>query len=302
MPAMLNRSVPHDSQAPALVFQSVSVFYGNTPALEDISFQLDRGAQVAVVGPNGAGKSTLFNIIAGITKPDQGDVHIYGSGPDGHICVGYVPQRNRIDWRFPVTVSDVVMMGRIGQIGLFRWPRRGDWAMVESALAQVGMADFAKRQIGELSGGQQQRVFLARALAQEAELLMLDEPLTGLDMPSQQAILEILEDLSRQGITTLVATHDINSAAAQFATMMLINRRMIAYGSPQEVLTHGALTEAFGAHFHLVRDEEGEVILGDAGCVGGHPPVEPLLGRRESAAAPLLSNEEAAILTRKGKR
>jgi len=302
MPTMLNRSVPHDSQAPALVFQSVSVFYGNTPALEDISFELDRGAQVAVVGPNGAGKSTLFNIIAGITQPDQGDVHIYGSGPDGHICVGYVPQRNRIDWRFPVTVSDVVMMGRIGQIGLLRWPRRGDWAMVESALEQVGMADFAKRQIGELSGGQQQRVFLARALAQEAELLMLDEPLTGLDIPSQQAILTILDDLCRQGITTLVATHDLNSAAAQFSTMMLINRRLIGYGPPQEVLTHDALTEAFGTHFHLVRDEEGEVILGDAGCDGGHAPVEPLLGQSESGKAPILSNEDAAILSRRGNR
>ena len=302
MPRLFATQTTHDSQAPALAFQSVSVFYGNTPALEDISFQLDRGAQVAVVGPNGAGKSTLFNIIAGITKPDQGDVHIYGSGPDGHICVGYVPQRNRIDWRFPVTVSDVVMMGRIGQIGLFRWPRRGDWARVESALEQVGMADFAKRQIGELSGGQQQRVFLARALAQEAELLMLDEPLTGLDMPSQQAILGILDELGERGITTLIATHDLSSAAAQFSTMMLINRRLIAYGPPQEVLTHEALTEAFGAHFHLVRDEEGEVILGDAGCAGGHTPVEPLLGQGKSGATPVLSDEEAAILSRKGDR
>lgn len=301
MPTLFVKQTPHDSQAPSLEFESVSVLYGNTPALEAVSFRLEAGAQVAVVGPNGAGKSTLFNVIAGITAPDAGTVRIYGSGPGGHICIGYVPQRNRIDWRFPVTVGDVVLMGRVGQMGLLRWPRRSDWDRVGQALAQVGMDAYAKRQIGELSGGQQQRVFLARALAQEAELLLLDEPLTGLDMPSQEAILAILEDLRRGGITTLIATHDLNSAAQRFSTLMLLNRRIIAAGSPQEVLTHEALTAAFGAHFHLVQDEEGTVLLADTGCSGGQPPVEPVLGRVDRGET-LLGNEEPAILRREERR
>jgi ABC-type Mn2+/Zn2+ transport system ATPase subunit len=174
MPSLFYPKELHQAGAPALRLEDVSVRYNGTPALEDVSLQIGRGEQVAVVGPNGAGKSTLFNVIAGIVRPTRGTVSVYGSGPSGHICVGYVPQRNRIDWRFPVTVADTVMMGRIGRIGLFRWPRRQDRERVDQALEQVGMHPFARRQIGELSGGQQQRVFLARALAQEAELLLLD--------------------------------------------------------------------------------------------------------------------------------
>ena len=180
MTAILNRPAKHDIHAPTLALTNVSVNYDGIQALEQISLEIQHGAQVAVVGPNGAGKSTLFNVIAGIVKPQTGDVRIYGTGPNRHICVAYVPQRNRIDWRFPVSVTDVVMMGRIGRMGLFRWPARNDRRQVAAALTQVGMQDFANRQIGELSGGQQQRVFLARAIAQEAELLLLDEPLAGL--------------------------------------------------------------------------------------------------------------------------
>lgn len=257
---------PHDPTLPSIQLHQVTAVYDGVMALDQISFALAQGDQVAVVGPNGAGKSTLFNIIAGTRKPTQGSVTIYGSGPQGHICVGYVPQRNRIDWRFPVTVYDVVMMGRVGKIGLLRWPRPQDRAIVDAALARVGMAAFAKRQIGELSGGQQQRVFLARALAQEAELLLLDEPLTGLDLPSQETILTLLAELRQQGVTVLVATHDLNQAAEQFAKVMLLNRRLVALGTPREVLTPALLSQAYGSQLHVVHSAAGDLLLTDSCC------------------------------------
>jgi manganese/iron transport system ATP-binding protein len=268
----------HPKGAPALILDHVSVQYDGIPALEDISLRIGRGEQVAVVGPNGAGKSTLFNVIAGIVRTRRGTVKVYGSGPGRHICVGYVPQRNRIDWRFPVTVADTVMMGRIGRIGLFRWPRKQDRERVAQALEQVGMSDFAHRQIGELSGGQQQRVFLARALAQEAELLLLDEPLSGLDMPSQEAILQILADLRRAGITMLVATHDLNQAAEQFPLLLLLNRRVAAFGAPDAVLKPEILSAAYGSQVHIIHGQNGEMLITDTCCSGGHVPVDVALG------------------------
>ncbi|HXF61199.1 MAG TPA: metal ABC transporter ATP-binding protein [Caldilineaceae bacterium] len=283
MPGLFTHPAIHDQSAPTLALHGVSVFYDGRLALEDITFQVQQGEQVAVVGPNGAGKSTLFNVVAGILKPQQGSVRIYGSGPRGHTCVSYVPQRNRIDWRFPVTVADVVLMGRIGKIGLLRRAKRQDWEQVEAALAQVEMLPLAHRQIGELSGGQQQRVFLARALAQEAELVLLDEPLSGLDLPSQEAILRILAQLRGQGITLLVATHDLSQAAEQFDRMMLLNRRIIAYGPPGEVLTPEHLTRAYGGQMHVVHTQAGDVVVTDTCCGGGEPPVESLVGTEELA-------------------
>jgi manganese/iron transport system ATP-binding protein len=274
----------------------VSVHYDSVPALEQVSFQVQRGDQVAIVGPNGAGKSTLFNVIAGIVKPNQGTVRIFGSGPKGHICIGYVPQRNRIDWRFPVNVADVVMMGRTSQIGLFKWPKHADHAAVKAALEQVDLLPLAHRQIGELSGGQQQRVFLARALAQEAELLLLDEPLSGLDLPSQEAILNILVRLSQQGLTLLVATHDLNQAAEIFPKMLLLNRRLIAYGPPEHVLTAEALRSAYGGQVQVVPGAEGNLIVTDNCCGGGLPPVPVLVGS-EARPGPLLVAEPADILS-----
>jgi manganese/iron transport system ATP-binding protein len=259
----------HDDGVPLLHLQNVTVTYGNATALHRVSLEVYPGDQVAVVGPNGAGKSTLFNVIAGIVKPTSGSVRIGGSGPASHICVGYVPQRNRIDWRFPVTVSDVVMMGRVGKIGLLRWPGRRDRELVQSALEQVGMQGFARRQIGELSGGQQQRVFLARVLAQEAELLLMDEPLSGLDMPSQEAILAILESLRQRRITVLIATHDLNQAAEHFPRMALLNHRLVAYGPPAQVLTPEHLMLAYGSQLHIVHSENGDLVLTDSCCGEG---------------------------------
>jgi ABC-type Mn2+/Zn2+ transport system ATPase subunit len=263
---------PHVPTAASVQLREVTATYAGITALDNLSFTLNQGDQVAVVGPNGAGKSTLFNLIARIIQPVRGQVNIYGSGPEGHICVGYVPQRNRLDWRFPVTVADVVMMGRVGKIGLFRWPRRQDRELVDQALARVGMQSLANRQIGELSGGQQQRVFLARALAQEAELLLLDEPLTGLDQPSQEAILDLLAQLREQRVTVLVATHDLNQAAEHFAKVMLLNRRLIALGTPQEVLTPNFLSLAYGNQLHVVHGAQGDLILADTCCGDGHEP------------------------------
>jgi ABC-type Mn2+/Zn2+ transport system ATPase subunit len=275
---LFSRAIPHDPTAPPLELEGVSVHYEGNRALDNVSLRVGRGERVAVVGPNGAGKSTLFNVITGIMKPQQGLVHIAGSGPAGHICVGYVPQRNRIDWRFPVCVADVVMMGRVGKVGMLRRPNAHDRHQVQAALAQVGMLPFANRQIGELSGGQQQRVFLARTIAQEAELLLLDEPLAGLDMPSQEAILRILGEMRAQGITVLVATHDLNQAAEQFDRIVLLNRRVVAYGKPSEVLTTENLTRAYGGHLHLLHTATGDVVMTDSCCGGGEPPVAQLIG------------------------
>lgn len=271
MTSFFRRAPVHDDGVPALELRGVSVRYNGTLALDAVSLRLQRGARVAVVGPNGAGKSTLFNVIAGVVQPVKGEARIYGSGPRGHICVGYVPQRKTIDWDFPVTVADVVMMGRVGRMGLFRWPGRQDHERVKAVLAEVGMSAFASRQIGELSGGQQQRVFVARALAQEAELLLMDEPLIGLDMPSQEAILSIIQRLQAQGITVLVATHDLNQAAEMFPLVALLNRRLIAFGPPAQVLTTDNLLQAYGGQMHVVHTEDGELILTDTCCGGGHP-------------------------------
>ena len=261
----------HDPNAPALDLRDVVVRYGTFLALDHVTFQVEPHLQVAVVGPNGAGKSTLFKAISGIIKPDAGEIRIFGEPPGGHICIAYVPQRSQIDWNFPATVEDVVMMGRSGKIGIFRWPSRQDWAIVHNALEQVGMAHLKDRQIGELSGGQQQRVFLARALAQEAELLLLDEPFTGLDAPSQQAILDILQLVRQRGVTVLVSTHDLDLAAQHFDRMMLLNRRVIAYGPPQQVYTPEKLIEAYGGHVHTLTFETQtpeNLILADTCCDG----------------------------------
>jgi ABC-type Mn2+/Zn2+ transport system ATPase subunit len=190
-----------------------------------------------------------------------------GHEPDRHTCIAYVPQRSQIDWSFPVTVEDVVLMGRVGRMGLFRRARRGDWAAVQASLARVDATHLAKQQIGELSGGQQQRVFIARALAQEASLLLLDEPLMGLDAPSQQAIFEILAALRPDGVTVMVATHDLNLAAARFDRVLLLNKVVVAFDRGSDVLTAENLVAAYGGHVHRIGEAE-EMLLADS-CCGG---------------------------------
>jgi manganese/iron transport system ATP-binding protein len=268
MAQLLTRPTRHDVLAPPIQLEGVNLRYDRVFALKDVTFSLPAGSLVAVVGPNGAGKTTLFRIIAGTLRPDSGSVHVYGHGPGGHVCIAYVPQRSQVDWSFPVTATEVVMMGRIRKLGLFRWPSRQDWEFVRQALDRVDMADLGDRQIGDLSGGQQQRVFLAQALAQEAEVVLLDEPLTGLDMPNQEAIFATLNDLKKGGAAIMVATHDLNLAADRFDLVMLLNRRLIAFGTPDEVYTRPHLLEAYGGSVHVIPGENGAVVLADTCCEG----------------------------------
>jgi manganese/iron transport system ATP-binding protein len=263
------RHKPHDEHKPILEVSHLSVRYENRVALEDVSFALSKGERVAVVGPNGAGKSTLFKVIAGVLEPTSGQVEVYGHGPGGHICIAYVPQRSQVDWTFPVNVADVVMMGRIGQMGLLRWPHRSDWNLVHSALREVGIDDLSERQISELSGGQQQRMFIARALAQQAEIVLMDEPLTGLDASTQEAILQILDSLQEKQVTVMIATHDLQQAAARFDRVMLLNHRLLGFGPPQEIFTSERLVQAYGGHLHLVDSGDGFLALGDTCCDEG---------------------------------
>ncbi|HEY5596577.1 MAG TPA: metal ABC transporter ATP-binding protein [Candidatus Bipolaricaulota bacterium] len=240
------KNVPHDVNAPILKLAEVCLNYDANAALEGLSFQLKTGERVAVVGPNGAGKSTLFQVIAGILAPSRGDIHIYGHRPGRHLCIAYVPQRTQVDWTFPVNVTDVVMMGRVGKLGLLRYPGRVDWDFVRSCLEALSIADLAKRQIAQLSGGQQQRMMIARALAQEAELMLMDEPLTGLDVRSQGDILDVMDVLRGRGVTVMVATHDLDLAARRFDRVMLLNRRVFGFGPPEEVFTQARLAAAYG--------------------------------------------------------
>jgi manganese/iron transport system ATP-binding protein len=256
-----------DVAVPALECEAVTVTYNGQPALEEIDFSVSAGTRVAVVGPNGAGKSTLFKAVIGLLPLASGRIQINGA-PLHQATIGYVTQREEVDWTFPVTVEDVVMMGRYGQLGWLRWPSRRDRKIVRRALAQVGMTSFARRQISELSGGQQQRVFIARALAQEAHLLLLDEPFSGVDVSTQEAIFELLDDLRRQGITILLATHDLNMALKRFDQVLLLNRRLVAYGSPEEVFTPKTLAETYGRRVVTWRPGEEVVLVDDSYCEG----------------------------------
>ncbi len=239
---------PHHGDQPILRVTNLTVRYESGEALSDVSFELARATRLAVLGPNGAGKSTLLKVIAGVLPPSQGEVQVFGEDPGQHICIAYVPQRSQVDWNFPVRVRDVVMMGRIGKLGLLRRPGRADWEMVDLALKEVNLGDLAKRQINELSGGQQQRMFIARALAQEAEIVLMDEPLTGLDVNSQQDILRILDSLRERRVTVLVALHDLKLAAEHFEIMLLLNHELVGLGTPAEVFNDARLAQAYGNH------------------------------------------------------
>jgi manganese/iron transport system ATP-binding protein len=261
--------VEHQAGAAILELQDVTLRYETGVVLDSISFRLQAGERVAVIGPNGAGKSTMFKVIAGVLQPGQGTVSVYGHQPGGHICISYLPQRSHVDWRFPVSVADVVMMGRVGKMGLLRWPSRSDWAAVHQALEEVDLAAYVRRQISELSGGQQQRMFIARALAQEAELMLMDEPLTGLDLQSEEAIFKVLDNLRHRKVTVMVATHDLEQATQRFDRVMLLNRRLLGFGLARDVFTSDRLVAAYGGHLHLLPSADGFLVLGDTCCEEG---------------------------------
>jgi ABC-type Mn2+/Zn2+ transport system ATPase subunit len=238
-----------------LQIESITVSYNGNYALHDVTLHVPHGARVAVVGPNGAGKSTLFKALVGLLPLQQGRILIHGR-PLGHHHdeVAYVPQREEVDWHFPVTVADVVMMGRYGRLGWLSRPGDHDRAVVRRCLEQMSIADLEQLSIGELSGGQQQRVFLARALAQEPHILLMDEPFTGVDLSTREASLALLDQLQAQGVTVMVSTHDLNLAAARFEQVALLNRRLIAYGPAGQVFTTQAVTEAFGGQALFLED------------------------------------------------
>lgn len=246
-----------------LQIRDLTVAYqpGARPALENVSFSVPQGTRVAVVGPNGAGKSTLFKALVGLLPIAHGEILIHDIPFGTHQeCVAYVPQREEVDWRFPVNVNDVVMMGRYGSLGWLKRPAQRDREVVQRALAQMNIASYGTRSIGELSGGQQQRVFLARALAQEPHILLMDEPFTGVDATTQEATLDLLDRLKMQGVTLIVSTHDMNLAAMRFDRVLLLNHQVIAYGAPTQVFTTEHLLRAFGAQAMFV---DGKMIVDD---------------------------------------
>ena len=235
-------------QEPAhLIVENATVAYGPRSALQDVTFCVPVGTSVAVIGPNGAGKSTLFKALVGLLPLRKGSIMIHGLPLGHHLdCVAYVPQREEVDWHFPVTVADVVMMGRYGRLGWLKWPGRKDRAAVASCLEKLGISDLASLPIDSLSGGQQQRVFLARALVQEPHIVLMDEPFTGVDISTQETTLALFTQLKEQQVTVLISTHDLSLATTQFDQVLLLNRRLIVCGPPDEVLTSQTLTEAFG--------------------------------------------------------
>jgi manganese/iron transport system ATP-binding protein len=238
-----------------LELQNASIGYGNKIVLHDLSFQVPHGARLAVVGPNGAGKSTLFKALVGLLPLTSGHILVNGESLGAHKdCIAYVPQREDVDWRFPVTVDDVVMMGRYGQMGWFSRPSSRDKQIVDKSLEQMGITNLADRSIGQLSGGQQQRAFLARALAQEPHILLMDEPFTGVDITTQEVTLNLLDHLREREVTTLISTHDLNLAASRFDLILLLNHRLIAYAEPGMAFQQKNLQEAFGNSLLIMKD------------------------------------------------
>ncbi|MFW0790773.1 metal ABC transporter ATP-binding protein [Gordonia sp. CPCC 205333] len=233
----------------AIVVENVSVHYGTVPALQDASFTLESGTVCGLVGMNGSGKSTLFKTIIGMITPDSGRVTVNGGSPVAArkaAAVGYVPQSEAIDWAFPLTVREVVMTGRYGHLGLTRRPRRADQAAVDTALERVELTDYQHRQIGQLSGGQRKRAFVARGIAQDASVLLLDEPFAGVDKRTEATITTLLRELAGAGATILVSTHDLHALPKLADEAVLLMRRVLAQGRPDEILTPENLVRAFG--------------------------------------------------------
>ncbi|MHB0876832.1 MAG: metal ABC transporter ATP-binding protein [Anaerolineae bacterium] len=243
-----------------LEVEDVTVSYGRRPAICGVTFAVEHGWRVAIVGPNGSGKSTLFKALAGLLPLASGRVSIHGVplGRRGD-RLAYVPQHESVDWKFPVTVADVVMMGRYGRLGWLRRPSGEDKAVVARCIGEMGIANLAGHPIGELSGGQQQRVFLARALAEEPHIMLMDEPFSGVDAATQEATMALLDRLREERVTVLFSTHDLGLAASRFDQVLVLNRRVIAYGPAATVFTPAVLREAFGGQ--VISVPEGVMVV-----------------------------------------
>lgn len=237
-------------QERVVLVEGVCAGYFGRDVLDEVTFDVAPGEFVGVIGPNGSGKSTLLKVIAGLLPIQCGSVLVFGQPPSRTVrrLIGYVPQSESINWSFPVTVMDVVLMGTYGRVGLFHNPNAVERAAAAEAIAQVGMQDYANVQIGQLSGGQQQRVFVARGLVQRPKLMLLDEPIAGVDATTQHAIFTLLERLKHEGTTIIATTHDLSCVAEWFDRVLALNHRVVAYGTPDEVLKRKVLDETYGSH------------------------------------------------------
>lgn len=251
--------------APCLFTVSdLSVHYSNDQALEKISFDLYEGEKLAIIGPNGAGKSTLLKTIMGLIPAQRGHIDL---DENMRRRLGYVPQHNQVNWDLPITVRDVVMMGLTRQIGWLKFPRRKHWQLVEEALERVKLAEYAFRPISDLSGGQQRRVFIARTLAQNADILLLDEPFAGVDVGAQAGLMDVLDMLNKEGITIVFTTHDLNLAFQRFDRVMALNQTLIAIGRPHDVYQQEVLLQLYGGRFMSVSDgAQVSMAIDDAVC------------------------------------
>src|SRR3989338_7828263 len=233
--------------APAIDIRGMWVSYNRRPVLRDVNLSIAPGQVIGVMGPNGAGKSTLLKAMLGLVPPDRGRIQVFGSpfGRSRH-RISYVPQSSTVDWDFPVIVSEVAMMGRYRRIGWLRRPGGEDHAAVKGALEKVEMAEYAGRQIGQLSGGQRQRVFLARAIAQQADIVMLDEPFVGVDAKTEETLKRILREMKAEGKTILAVNHDLNDVIGLFDSLILLNQHVVAFGPTSEVFTERLIAKTYG--------------------------------------------------------
>jgi len=249
----------------SVVIEGVSAGYGQRTALSDVSLTVAPGSLLAVIGPNGAGKSTLLKVLAGLLRPSAGRVTVLDAPPGSSgPRIAYLPQAEGVDWEFPITVTEVVAMGRYARLGFMHGPRNADRDRVRAALTTVGMAEAGDRQIGSLSGGQRRRVFLARAIAADPDLYLLDEPVTGVDARTQDDLMAVLETQADAGKTVIATTHDLLTVAERFHQAALLNGRLVAYGSADLVLDRHLLSETYGGHVLVLPGDGDGVVIDDA--------------------------------------
>ncbi len=253
----------------ALHVNNLAAGYSGTPdVIHDVSFSVLSGERVGLLGPNGAGKSTLFKTLIGQLAIRRGEALVHGRSvkhPD--VTVGYVPQFEAVDLRFPATVREVVLMGRTQQIGLFRRASKADWEQVDDLLALVGMTAYRDRQIGQLSGGQRRRVFIARALAQGTDVLLLDEPFSGVDASSQSELMMVLDDLQANNVSVIMATHDMHMALSHFDRLLMLNACVIAYDRAEVCFTPDHLRATFGGQIGIFKANDTEyMVMQDTCC------------------------------------
>ncbi|WP_285768284.1 metal ABC transporter ATP-binding protein [Peribacillus sp. SI8-4] len=246
----------------ALKVEDLTIAYHKKPVVEDVSFEVPEGNLIGIIGPNGAGKSTLIKGILELVPKLSGDITIKGATYKSmRKSIGYVPQRESVDWDFPTNALDVVMMGRYGHLGWLKRPGKSEKQKAMECLDKVGMAEYANRQISQLSGGQQQRIFLARALAQEADIYFMDEPFVGVDAATEKAIIQLLMDLKEKGKTVLVVHHDLSTVKEYFDWTMLLNKRLMKIGPTQEVFIPEYLQETYGGRLAILPDTKSGLLL-----------------------------------------